>query len=146
MYSSIKDLHSYWAFAVLGILLIATLNAFVGLSSKKPFLDKDRKISLIALIFSHIQLLLGFILLFTSPYLETAKQIGMGATMKDSMLRLYLVEHPLTNVIAIALITIGWSKHKKQIEDINKFKKIAYMYAIAFILLLSRIPWQAWLA
>lgn len=146
MYSTLLNLHSYWAFAVLGLLLIACLNAFTGLSSKRPFLEKDRKIALIALIFSHAQLLIGIIMLVMSPYMETAKQIGMGGVMKDATLRLYLVEHPLTNIIAIILITIGWSKHKKELTDTNKFKRIAYLYAIAFVLLLSRIPWAAWLS
>lgn len=144
-YSSVLDLHSYFAFAVLGLLLIASLNAFAGISAKRPFLKKDRQISLIALVFSHIQLLLGLFLLFSSPYMEAAKAGGMGAVMKDATLRLYLVEHPLTNIIAIILITIGWSKHKKEASDNGKFKKIGWMYAIAFLLLLSRIPWSAWL-
>lgn len=146
MYQSVLDLHSYWAFAVLGLLLIAVLNAFAGLSSKRVFTPKDRKISMIALIFSHIQLLLGIVLYFVSPYLQTAKEAGMGAVMKDSTLRLYLVEHPLINIIAITLITIGWSKHKKTEESQAKFKNIGWMYAIAFLLLLSRIPWSAWLS
>lgn len=145
MYQSVLDLHSYWAFAVLGLLLIAVLNAFAGLSSKRVFTPKDRKISMIALIFSHIQLLLGIVLYFVSPYLQTAKEAGMGAVMKDSTLRLYLVEHPLVNIIALTLITIGWSKHKKTEDSQTKFKSIGWMYAIGLLLLLSRIPWSAWL-
>jgi len=145
MYSTIKEMHSFWAYAVLGLLLIATLNSFVGLSKKKPFTANDRKIALFALIFSHIQLLFGLIMLFTSPYLETAKQIGMGAAMKDSTLRLYIVEHPFVNIIAIVLITMGWSKHKKAEDDTAKFNKIAVNYAIGLVLLLSRIPWRTWL-
>lgn len=144
-YTSIVGLHSYIAYAVLGLLLIASLNAFAGLSAKRPFLKKDRQIALIALIFSHIQLVLGLILLFTSPYMEVAKSEGMGAVMKDSTIRLYVIEHPLMNIIALALITIGWSMHKKQITDAGKFKKIGWMYAIGLVLLLSRIPWSAWL-
>jgi hypothetical protein len=84
-------------------------------------------------------------MLFTSPYLATVKQIGMGAAMKDSVLRLYVVEHPLVNIIALALITIGWSKHKKAEDNAAKFKKIAVFYAIGLVLLLSRIPYSAWL-
>ncbi|WP_417352375.1 hypothetical protein [Flavobacterium alkalisoli] len=146
MYDSVFELHSYWAFAALGLLLIAALNAFAGLASKRVFTPKDRKISMIALIFSHIQLLLGIVLYFVSPYLQTAKDAGMGVVMKDSTLRLYLVEHPVVNIIAIVLITIGWSKHKKTEDSQAKFKKIGWMYAIAFLLLLSRIPWSAWLS
>jgi uncharacterized membrane protein len=146
MYSSIKDLHSYLAFAVLGLLFLTILNSFIGLSRNRPFNQQDKRIALIALIFSHLQLVLGIILLFTSQYFETARTQGMGTVMKNSDLRLYVVEHPLINIIAITLITIGWSKHKKTEDDTKKFKFIAYLYAVALVLLLSRIPWSAWLS
>jgi len=145
MYSTIKELHSYFAFAVLGLLVLTILNSFVGLARKRPFNLQDRRIAMIALIFSHMQLVLGLIMLFTSPYFDAVKAGGMGAAMKDSTLRLYVVEHPLTNIIAIALITIGWSKHKKTEEDTKKFKSIGVFYVIALLLLLSRIPWSQWL-
>jgi uncharacterized membrane protein len=146
MYSPVKDLHSYLAFAVLGLLFLTILNSFIGLSRNRPFNQQDKRIALIALIFSHLQLVLGIILLFTSKYFETARTQGMGTVMKNSDLRLYVVEHPLINIIAITLITIGWSKHKKTEDDTKKFKFIAYLYAVALVLLLSRIPWSAWLS
>ncbi|MEX2350563.1 MAG: hypothetical protein WD554_06760, partial [Flavobacteriaceae bacterium] len=70
-------------------------------------------------------------------------------TMADIMgvpeLRLYAVEHPLIMIIAVVLITIGYSKHKKQLTSKGKFKMLAIFYTIAFILILSRIPWHHWL-
>lgn len=144
MYNTILELHSYWAYATLGLILIATLNAFVGLSAKRPFYKKDRQISLIALTFTHIQFLLGIILLFVSPKMEAAQSVGMGGVMKNSELRLFIVEHPLINIIAVTLITIGWSMHKRQSEDSSKFKKIGIFYIIGLILLLSRIPYNQW--
>jgi len=146
MYSSIQELHSYWAFGVLFFLLIAVLNSFVGLGRNKPFVKNDRSIALIALIFSHVQLVIGLVLLFTSPWFATAKEIGMGGVMKDSTLRLYLVEHPFVNIIALTLITIGWSKHKKTDDAPKKFKFIGWFYVIGLVLLLSRLPWSAWLS
>lgn len=144
MYKGILDLHSYWAFAVLVLLLLASLNAFVGRSAKRPFLPKDRQIALLALIFTHLQFVFGLVLLFVSPYMETAKQIGMGGVMKNAELRQMVVEHPLINLIAVILITIGWSTHKRAEDSTVKFKKIAIFYAIGLVLLLSRIPWNQW--
>lgn len=146
MYESILNLHSYLAFAVLVFLLLAALSALMGISAKRPFTGNDRKIALIALIFTHVQFLLGLILLFVSPKMEAAKQLGMGGLMKNSELRLFVVEHPTINLIAVILITIGWSKHKRQAEDGAKFKSIAIMYLIGLVLLLSRIPWNQWFA
>jgi hypothetical protein len=68
----------------------------------------------------------------------------MGGVMKDSVLRLYNVEHPLMMLIAIALITIGYSKHKKKLTSRPKFKMLAIFYGFALVVMLTRIPWSAW--
>lgn len=139
MYEIIQKAHSGVAYLALLFLLIAVLNAFMGLASKKQFLPKDRKISLFGMIACHLQLLLGLVLYVVSP-------MGMAALgeMSNAQLRLTSLEHPLVNILAIALITIGWSKHKKEITDAGKFKKIAFLYAAGLLFLISRIPWNLW--
>lgn len=141
--SILQSIHSYWAYIVLGVLVFAILNAFIGRFSNKPFKIKDLRISLFALIVTHIQLLIGLILYFVSPRFS-AWQEGMGAVMGDSTLRLYLVEHPITNILAVVLITMGWSMHKRQAESGNRFMRIGLFYLLGLVLLLSRIPWSEW--
>ncbi|MEZ4797104.1 MAG: hypothetical protein R2785_08035 [Flavobacteriaceae bacterium] len=143
MYSTIKMLHSYWAYLVLLILFVAVINALIGLLGKKEYAAKDFRVSLFTLIVSHIQLLIGLILYFVSPMFDMWSSMG-SEVMKTASVRLYLIEHPIINIIAIVLITIGYSKHKKQTESTSKFKTILMFYALAFILLLSRIPWDVW--
>ena len=145
MYSVLKFIHSYWAYLTLAVLLIAIINAFRARISKKNFQATDLRISLFALIFSHIQLLVGLVLYFVSPWFSYWSDLGMGGVMKNSEARLYLVEHPTTNLIALFLITLGWSLHKRQTEDSKKFSRIAIVYSLGLVLLLSRIPWKAWL-
>lgn len=139
MYQTIQHLHSGWAYLALLLLLFAVINAIIGLTSKKEFTAKDRKISLFALIGTHTQLLIGLILYFVSP-------LGKDAfgQMSNAALRLTSLEHPLINIIAIVLITIGWSKHKKLINSEAKFKTFAIFYGLGLILILSRIPWSLW--
>ena len=144
MYNILKTVHSYWAFFVLTILFIAILNALIRMISKKSFKSTDLRISLFGLIFSHIQLLIGLILYFISPWFDQWSSLGMGI-MKNNESRLYLVEHPITNILAIFFITIGWSLHKKQSESSKKFLRISLFYGFGYILLLSRIPWSKWL-
>ena len=144
MYDILKTVHSYWAFFVLTILFIAILNALIRIISKKSFNSTDLRISLFGLIFSHIQLLIGLILYFISPWFDQWSSLGMGV-MKNNESRLYLVEHPITNILAIFFITIGWSLHKKQSESSKKFLRISLFYGLGYILLLSRIPWSKWL-
>jgi len=144
MYNTVKIVHSYWAYLVLIVLIIAAVNAITKSVSGKEYEAKDFRISLFTLIVSHIQLLLGLLLYFVSPRLELFGELGMGGVMKDAVNRLYLVEHPLINIIAVVLITIGYSKHKKKLTSKSKLKLIAIFYTLALVLFLSRIPWAVW--
>lgn len=146
MYTGLQHLHSYWAYIALLLLLVAGVNAVIGLVGKKAFTERDRKISFFAMLATHIQLVIGLVLLFVSSYWKLGMEAGMGEVMKNPTLRLYLVEHPLTNILAIVLITVGWSRHKKKSVDDAKFKSIGVFYLFGLILLLSRIPWQAWMS
>ena len=140
MYNFIQKFHSGWAYLALLVLVIAVVNSFIGMSSKKEFTAKDRKIALFALIGIHTQLLVGLILYFVSP-------LGFASLgqMADKALRLTSLEHPLINIIGITLITIGWSKHKKLNTSESKFKTFSIFYGLGLLLILSRIPWSMWL-
>ncbi|AQS95278.1 hypothetical protein BXQ17_09490 [Polaribacter sp. BM10] len=138
-----KDIHSYWAYLVLAILIFAIVNAIIGLTQKKQFTDKDLRIGLFALILTHIQLLIGLAWYFMSPWFQALKA-DAGSVMKEPATRLLAVEHPITMILAIVFITIGWSKHKKKTEDAAKFKTFVIFYGIGLLLILSRIPWNNW--
>ncbi len=144
MYQIIQIVHSYLAYVVLALLFFAVANAIIGLVSKKMFtLEKDFRISLFTLILSHIQLLVGLLLFFISANgFQAIQTLGMGGL--NSAARLLAVEHPFVNIIAIVLITIGWSRHKKFMEADKKFKSIALFYGLGLVLILSRIPWGQW--
>ena len=64
--------------------------------------------------------------------------------MKISITRLFLVEHPLVMLLAIILITIGYSKANKVISATSKYKTIVIFYSIGLCFILSRIPWSIW--
>lgn len=142
----LQTAHSYLAYVVLAVLIYAIVNAVLGYASNNIFtLEKDFRISLFALILSHLQLVLGLILYFVSANgLNALLEHGIGGL--NSAARLLALEHPLTNIFAIVLITIGWSRHKKIMEARKKFKAIAVFYSLGLLLLLSRIPWAQWFA
>ena len=144
MYEAIQTLHSYLAYIVLAVLFLAVANAILGLVGNKMFTpQKDLRLSLFTLILSHIQLVVGLILFFISANgLKAIQTLGMGGLNAPS--RLLAVEHPFVNILAIILITIGWSRHKKFIEGNKKFKAIAIFYGLGLLLILSRIPWDQW--
>lgn len=144
MYEIIQTIHSYIAYAALAILILTVINAIMGFANDKMFTpEKDFRLSLFALILSHIMLVIGLILFFVSPSgLSAIQEFGMGGL--SSAARLLAVEHPFINIIALVLITVGWSRHKKFMEGKKKFKSIAIFYGLGLVLILSRIPWGQW--
>jgi len=138
-YLFLQKFHSGWAYLALLLLLTAVVNSLIGHFSKKEFTSKDRKIALFGFIGIHIQLLVGLILYFVSPL-----GFAVLGEMKDKAIRLTSLEHPLINLIAIALITIGWVKHKKLTTSESKFKTFSIYYTLGLLLILSRIPWKLW--
>jgi len=141
MYSILLNAHSYLAYLLLAGLILSVLMALVGYFSNRPFTDRDRKLGLLGLIPAHLQWVLGVLLYFVSP-------VGMasvsGEAMKNAVTRLYVLEHPLTMVIAVVLITVGYSRAKRLTEDKARFKSIWLWYGIGLIMVLARIPWLAW--
>lgn len=136
-----KLIHSYWAYIVVILLIVAFVNAVIGVTKNKKFSDKDLRISLFTLIVTHIQLLLGLGWYFMSPWYKSMKATGIDASN-----RLLAVEHPVMMLLGIIFITIGWSRHKKQTTDKGKFKTILIFYGIGLFFILSKMPWSQWLS
>lgn len=144
MYTGFRHLHSYFAYLLLAVLVLSIVYVMIQMVRKKLFSDTVRKVALVGLIASHLQLLIGLILYFISPRGITVFSGEMSAVMGDSLTRLYALEHPLTMIIAIILITLGYSKAKKPGDDVRRFKTLLLFYILGLILMLSRIPWEAW--
>ena len=143
MYPGLQHAHSGVAYLALLSLVIVIFWALIGSLSGREFQERDRKIAMIAFIISHIQLLLGLILYFVSPL--GFSLLTSGSAMSDSATRLTALEHPLINIVAIVLISIGYIRSKKLDASRAKFRSIYMLYAIGFVLIISRIPWSAWL-
>lgn len=143
MYELIKTVHSWWAYIVLIVLGGAIINATVGFFSNREYKQRDFRLHLFGLVVTHIQLLLGVVLYFITPYFDNWSYLGAGV-MKDPFLRKMLVEHPFGVVLGVTLITIGWSLHKKQKTSKKAFGKIAFFYILGLIAILGVIPWALW--
>jgi hypothetical protein len=141
MYIGLKHLHSFTAYLTLAFLIIAVVYALIYWLGDKPFSKGSHTVRLLALIGTHTQIIFGLILYFVSP-------LGManfsGENMGNATYRLYMLEHPLTMIIAVTLITIGYSRSKKADSDKSKFKALTIFFGLGLVLVLLRIPWSAW--
>jgi hypothetical protein len=142
MYIAIKHVHSFIALLSLLLLVASVFYNSYGWVARKPFSKNNKLMALLGLIAVHTQFLIGLLLYFVSP-------LGFsnfsGEAMKNSVSRLYILEHPLVMIVALVLITVGYSKLKRPLTDAVKFKRVVTLYSLGLVLILSRIPWSMWL-
>ena len=131
MYEGLLHAHSGLRWIVLILIIINIFNAIGGLTGNKVYTSKDKKLSFYALIFTHIQALIGLALYFMSPKVQFS-----GNTMSNSMLRFFTMEHTLMMLIAIVLVTIG-----NRMAKSGRVKAVFWYYFIALIIILAAIPW-----
>ena len=132
MLQGLLHAHSGLRWIVLLLIIINVVNALGGLTGNKVFTDRDKKLSLFALIFTHLQAVLGIILFF----LDDSKVQFNENTMSNDVIRFYTVEHTLMMLIAVILVTIGNRSAK-----VGRVKQVFWYYFIALVLILAAIPW-----
>ncbi|MFT4522438.1 MAG: hypothetical protein ACI8ZN_001388 [Bacteroidia bacterium] len=142
MENFILILHNLLRWLVLAAALYAIIRAVKGLVTNAEFGNQDNKAGMFLTIIADVQLLLGFVLFFTSTIIKTGLQ-DFGGSMSNPEIRMYLLEHPLAMIFAIVLFHIGKSKVKKAADSTQKHKKALIFYGLGLIIILSRIPWSA---
>ncbi|CVK15435.1 hypothetical protein Ga0061079_101253 [Apibacter mensalis] len=138
MYILFKNIHHYVGMITLVFVLLLTVVSFIYYLQERPISGQAKKISLLALIFTHTQIVLGIILFFSSP-------IFQSTSMKDIMgiaaVRRNYIEHPFSMVMVGALITIINAKIKK-VPKITVWMLL--MSAVSLALVLGMIPRSFW--
>ncbi len=135
MVEFVTYLHSGLRYIILALIFYTILHSAWSLVKKQDFSPFDRVAALLVLIITHIQFLTGLFL-----YLFSAKVVFNEYTMKTAVLRFFTLEHPLMMIIAIVLITIGFSRLKR-IQDGAKNKNILIFYSLGLLFILAAIPW-----
>jgi membrane protein DedA with SNARE-associated domain len=132
MYEALKSAHSGLRWVALALILWAIFNAFTS----KEFNKREKLVNLFSMVSLHTQLILGFVLYFISPKVSFSE-----GWMKVPQFRFYGLEHLAGMLIAVILITIGYSKSKRAKTSTEKFKPIKIFYLIGLIIILASIPW-----
>lgn len=138
MYNILLHAHSGLRWVILLLIIEGALKSTRGWIQKREYSSYDNKISLFALIGAHTQLVIGFALYFISPKVRLD---DMAGAMKDPLLRFFTVEHVSMMIIAVALVTIGRIKSKKQDEGWKKHKTVSIFFLLALIIIIVAVPW-----
>lgn len=133
----ITEAHKGFAYLILLasiIFVVALLMTMFGYSGKiKKLL---RTSTLITMILFHVQLIVGILMLIFSPGLKGA--LETGTLMSNAASRFSYVEHPVSMLIGVVLMTII-NKYMKSHDTLAM--KIVIMGVIAFALFAYAFPW-----
>jgi uncharacterized protein YacL len=142
MQTGLLHLHNLLRWIILVLLLLSILKSYTGMTSKKAFEASDKKIWLFTMIAAHITLLLGLYQWLLGRYglFSYVKPEGISM-MKDPYLRFFQMEHPVSMILAIVLITLGYGMAKKNVDDQTKYKKAFRFFILALVLILAAVPW-----
>lgn len=144
MYPTLLVLHSWTRWLVLVFGLIAVFRALGGWQGRRPYVGADNGMGAAFVGSMHLQLLLGIVLYFISPFGAKAFEVAGGAVMKDPTGRFWGVEHLVTMVLAVVAAQVGRTLSKKATIDTQKHKRAFVWFTVALVLVLLMIPWGIW--
>ncbi len=130
METGLLHLHSLLRWLTVIFLVVAIIKSLSGWLGKKEYKKSDNLVAVLLLSFTHTQALVGVTLYIIKAW------YSQMANMSDATARFWAMEHGLTMIIAIVLITLGRVKSKKAANDELKHKKGVVFYIIAFVLIL----------
>jgi hypothetical protein len=143
MYILFKNIHHYIGMITLVFVLLLTVISFIYYLQERPINGHVKKISLLTLIFTHTQIVLGIILFFSSPIFQN---ISMKDIMGIAAVRRNYIEHPFSMVMVGALITVINAKIKK-VPKITVWMLLTSAISLALVLgMIPRAFWNSFLS
>ncbi len=132
-------MHSSFRYLVLLFIVLTMVDSVIGVTSGKSYSKSSKLFVLLGLIFSHLQLLVGIVLYFIGDK-GLMMITSLDGLMSIARARFFAVEHISMMIIAIALITLGYSKVKRLEESARKYKRQLIFYGIGLALIFVVIP------
>lgn len=140
MYSFLLFFHSLFRWLVLASLLYGIFRAYKGYNSGGTFTKTDNTVRHWTATISHIQLMIGFTLYFTSPIISYFFSHVKEAIHITDM-SFFAIVHILLMFTSVVLITIGSAMAKRKPTDREKFKTMLVWFSIALLIIFIAIPW-----
>ena len=134
MSTLIENLHYNWTILLFLILFIIVLNSIFSRILGKKFSTLDLRICLFGLIFSYFHLLISLTLYFISSTFDQWFENSIDNIVTSNELRSNLVINPLTNILAVCFVNVGWKLKKNHFKSSKKFLRVAIFYGLGLIL------------
>ena len=130
--------HSLLRYFILIALVVVIVNSLMGMMNRTALGLWDNKFSLYALIFTHMQVVVGVILYFMNLSQNRLVQFN-ESTMKNAGLRYWTVEHLFGMLVAVVVITLARTSAKRMADDTAKHKRLFIFNLIALAIIVITI-------
>ncbi|NLJ08288.1 MAG: cytochrome B [Sphingobacteriales bacterium] len=134
MYPGLLFFHSFIRYIVLLLLVLVIIFSFHGFIRKRSYLKADRFLLTFLTSFSHLQLTLGIILYFISPWV-----IFNADTMKNQMFRYWTVEHLLMMLLAVVFISIPGLSVKRLKNNLQQHRRTFIWTSLSLLFIITTI-------
>ncbi|MBL0740378.1 hypothetical protein [Chryseolinea lacunae] len=140
MYSFVILFHSCFRWLVLVSLVYAIVRAAWGYAKQQPFSPRDNAARHWTATIAHLQLMAGFYLYFTSPFMKAQFAAWKHAQVQADGI-FFTIVHIGAMFCAVVLITVGSALAKRRTNDIEKFRTMLVWFSVALVVILLAIPW-----
>jgi hypothetical protein len=136
----ILSIHNLFRWVVVLTLIWGLYRAYFGWLGKKPWADSDSRAGMMLTIAYDVQFLLGLILAFISPIIESAFS-NLNAAMQVNELRFFAVEHMPMMFLALIFGHVTSVLSRKADHDTLKHRYAALGFTLVAIITVAAIPW-----
>ena len=140
VYAALLTIHSWLRWLVLLAGITAFVRAAAGASGRKPWTPADDRAGFWFVTSLDTQALLGIIMYVFLSRLTHAAFANIGAAMKDSVLRFWLVEHTFGMIVGLAFAHVGRARARKT-DSLRRHRVVAIFFGLALVAILAAIPW-----
>ena len=141
MYPVFLGIHSWIRWILVLSILLILIRSFFCYRRSAVYTDLDQVLARILFWALNVQFLFGFSLyIFFSPYTHAAFS-NLSEVMSHSILRFFLIEHPLAMLLAIGTGHNGLKKAKLESEPEKKHGHILKGVSACLFFVLIGIPW-----
>jgi hypothetical protein len=134
MYLPLLIVHSIFRWVVLSFLLYSIYRAFNGYGNSNRFSPADNSFRHWTATILQVQMMIGFILYFNSPFVQTYWS-DLGGDGFFAIIHLALM------FTAVVIVSVGSAMAKRKATDREKFRTMLFWFITALLIILIAVPW-----
>jgi hypothetical protein len=140
-YNIILALHNIVRWVVLITAILALVRAYLGWIQSRQWVVRDRQVGIYFTSALDVQILLGLILFFISPWTRALLTGNFTAMLSDPAMRFFSIEHVPFMILAVVLAHIGSARARRASDAADKFRFSAIFFSLSVLVIILMIPW-----